>query len=140
MEISSIVTLATSLSQSELTELELSDGTLAIRLVRAATNRPYATVFGVNSLGTSASTPVEEYVHSPAVGTFIAEHPTTGQVLVKVGNQVNPGELMGLISYGRFIRAVEAAEAGIVGNILARSGVKVSFGQKLFKIKLRSKV
>ncbi|MEL2319442.1 biotin/lipoyl-containing protein, partial [Klebsiella pneumoniae] len=71
----------------------------------------------VNSLGTSASTPVEEYVHSPAVGTFIAEHPTTGQVLVKVGNQVNPGELMGLISYGRFIRAVEAAEAGIVGNI-----------------------
>ncbi|KWE18294.1 hypothetical protein WL74_29065 [Burkholderia cepacia] len=140
VEIKSIRSLATSLSQSALTELELSDSTSTIRLVRAATNRSCAAVHEVNSFDTGVSTSAEEYVHSPSVGTFIAEHPLTGQPLVKVGSQVNRGELVGLISYGHFIRAVEAAETGRVSNVLVESGVTVGFGQKLFEIELRSKV
>jgi biotin carboxyl carrier protein len=139
MEIAFVQAIATRLSQSELTELELSDGTATIRLVRAAANRSYAVTHEENDLQTEAPTPAEVYVHSPAVGTFIAEHPITGQPLAKVGTPVNRGELVGLISYGSFIRAVEAAEAGIISNVLVESGVAVCFGQKLFEIELRSK-
>lgn len=140
MEIELIRNLAASLSQSELTELELSDGTSAIRLVRSATNRSFPAAPDVDRANSDALASAREHFHSPAVGTFIAEHPLTGQPLVKVGSQVNRGELVGLISYGNFIRAVEAAETGRVSNVLVESGVTVGFGQKLFEIELRSRV
>jgi acetyl-CoA carboxylase biotin carboxyl carrier protein len=140
VEIELIRSLAAHLSRSDLRELELRTGTTAIRLVRLAATRTSSATPTRGSPGSEGVAPVGAELCSPSVGTFIAEHPVTSEPFVKVGGQVNQGDVVGLIAYGNFIRVVEAGKTGRVSKVLVENGKPVGFGQKLFEIELRSEV
>jgi biotin carboxyl carrier protein len=140
VEIEVIRSLAAHLSQSDLTELEFLTSTSAIRLVRTANGCSNAANSDRGRAESDKSALAVSSPRSPTVGTFIAEHPITANPFVKVGSPVNQGDVMGLITYGNFIRAVEAAGTGVVSNVLVESGSPVGFGQILFEIELRSNV
>jgi biotin carboxyl carrier protein len=138
LEIDVIRHLAAHLCQSQMCELELRVGGSTLLLVRSAQQQVETVSMATEQpvITCERSSPVE--LASPAVGTFIAEHPVTAQRFSEVGSDVNVGDIMGLVSYGNFLRAVEAVSAGRISDAFVESGEKVGFGQKLFELEIRS--
>jgi biotin carboxyl carrier protein len=119
-------------------ELELRSGGSILLLVRSAQQQVETLSMATRQpvIACERSSSVE--VVSPAVGTFIAEHPVTAERFSGVGDEVKVGDIMGLVSYGNFLRAVEAGSAGRISDTFVESGEKVGFGQNLFKLEIRS--
>ncbi|MFM0739435.1 hypothetical protein PQQ51_19515 [Paraburkholderia xenovorans] len=138
METDVVRHLTAHLCQSQMRELELRVGGSTLLLVRSAQQQVETSSTATQQpvITCERSSPVE--LVSPAVGTFIAEHPVTAQRFSELGGEVKVGDIMGLVSYGNFLRAVEAGSTGRISAVFVESGEKVGFGQKLFELKTRS--
>ncbi|WP_433969745.1 acetyl-CoA carboxylase biotin carboxyl carrier protein [Tunturiibacter gelidiferens] len=83
---------------------------------------------------------VEEKLHevkSPIVGTFY-ESPSPGApAFVKVGDQVEVGQVLCIVEAMKLMNEIEADVAGEVVKRIAASGQPVEYGQALFAIKAR---
>ena len=87
-----------------------------------------------------AAAPVEEALHevkSPIVGTFY-ESPSPGAPsFVKVGDQVEVGQVLCIVEAMKLMNEIEADVAGEVVKRIAASGQPVEYGQPLFAIRVR---
>jgi acetyl-CoA carboxylase biotin carboxyl carrier protein len=87
-----------------------------------------------------ATAPVEETLHevkSPIVGTFY-ESPSPGAPsFVKVGDQVEVGQVLCIVEAMKLMNEIEADVAGEVVKRIAASGQPVEYGQPLFAIRVR---
>ena len=83
---------------------------------------------------------VEEALHevkSPIVGTFY-ESPSPGAApFVKVGDQVEVGQVLCIVEAMKLMNEIESDVAGEVVKRIATSGQPVEYGQPLFAIKAR---
>ena len=83
---------------------------------------------------------VEEKLHevkSPIVGTFY-ESPSPGApAFVKVGDQVEVGQVLCIVEAMKLMNEIESDVAGEVVKRIAASGQPVEYGQPLFAIKAR---
>jgi acetyl-CoA carboxylase biotin carboxyl carrier protein len=91
----------------------------------------------------AANTPAaepEEKLHevkSPIVGTFY-ESPSPGSpAFVKPGDQVEVGQVLGIVEAMKLMNEIESDVAGEVVKRIAASGQPVEFGQPLFAIRPR---
>ena len=76
-------------------------------------------------------------VKSPIVGTFY-ESPSPGApAFVKVGDQVEVGQVLCIIEAMKLMNEIESDVAGEIVQRVAVSGGPVEYGQPLFAIKLR---
>ena len=76
-------------------------------------------------------------VKSPIVGTFY-ESPSPGaQPFVKVGDQVEVGQVLCIIEAMKLMNEIESDVAGEVVKRIASSGEPVEYGQPLFAIRPR---
>jgi acetyl-CoA carboxylase biotin carboxyl carrier protein len=82
----------------------------------------------------------EEKLHevkSPIVGTFY-ESPSPGApAFVKVGDQVEVGQVLCIVEAMKLMNEIESDVAGEVVKRIASSGQPVEYGQALFAIKAR---
>ncbi|WP_353067619.1 acetyl-CoA carboxylase biotin carboxyl carrier protein [Tunturibacter psychrotolerans] len=82
----------------------------------------------------------EEKLHevkSPIVGTFY-ESPSPGApAFVKVGDQVEVGQVLCIVEAMKLMNEIESDVAGEVVKRIASSGQPVEYGQPLFAIKAR---
>ena len=87
-----------------------------------------------------AAAPVEEPLHevkSPIVGTFY-ESPSPGApTFVKVGDQVEVGQVLCIVEAMKLMNEIESDVAGEVVRQIASSGQPVEYGQALFAIRAR---
>ena len=87
-----------------------------------------------------APVPVEEPLHevkSPIVGTFY-ESPSPGaEPFVKIGDQVEVGQVLCIVEAMKLMNEIEADVAGEVVKRIAASGQPVEYGQPLFAIRAR---
>jgi acetyl-CoA carboxylase biotin carboxyl carrier protein len=98
----------------------------------------------VAATGTSAAAELanelEEKLHevkSPIVGTFY-ESPSPGAPpFVKIGDQVEVGQVLCIVEAMKLMNEIEADVAGEVVKRIASSGQPVEYGQPLFAIKAR---
>jgi acetyl-CoA carboxylase biotin carboxyl carrier protein len=93
------------------------------------------------SAATVVSTaPTEEALHevkSPIVGTFY-ESPSPGAAaFVKVGDQVEVGQVLCIVEAMKLMNEIESDVAGEVVKRIAASGQPVEYGQPLFAIRAR---
>ena len=96
------------------------------------------------SAGTSAAAALadelEEKLHevkSPIVGTFY-ESPSPGAPpFVKIGDQVEVGQVLCIVEAMKLMNEIEADVAGEVVKRIASSGQPVEYGQPLFAIRAR---
>jgi acetyl-CoA carboxylase biotin carboxyl carrier protein len=83
---------------------------------------------------------MEEKLHevkSPIVGTFY-ESPSPGApAFVKVGDQVEVGQVLCIVEAMKLMNEIEADVAGEVVKRIASSGQPVEYGQSLFAIRPR---
>jgi acetyl-CoA carboxylase biotin carboxyl carrier protein len=99
---------------------------------------------GVAPVGPSAAAELaaelEEKLHevkSPIVGTFY-ESPSPGaSPFVKIGDQVEVGQVLCIVEAMKLMNEIESDVAGEVVRRIASSGQPVEYGQPLFAIRAR---
>jgi acetyl-CoA carboxylase biotin carboxyl carrier protein len=151
------------LKANEIAEFDLEQGDLKVR-IKFAGEPPAAPVSGLDMAQLSrlmasapaavpapaaaaapagapaAAAPAEEALHevkSPIVGTFY-ESPSPGSPpFVKVGDQVEVGQVLCIVEAMKLMNEIEADVAGEVVKRIATSGQPVEYGQALFAIRAR---
>jgi len=84
-----------------------------------------------------APDPNETIVKSPIVGTFY-EAPAPGSAsFVKVGDRVEPGQVLCIIESMKLMNEIEAEVGGVVTAKLVENGRPVEYGEALFAIRSR---
>jgi acetyl-CoA carboxylase biotin carboxyl carrier protein len=101
---------------------------------------PVAAAAPVATTAAAPAAEIEEKLHevkSPIVGTFY-ESPSPGApAFVKVGDQVEVGQVLCIVEAMKLMNEIEADVAGEVVKRIASSGQPVEYGQALFAIKAR---
>ncbi len=134
-----ILELIELLKASSATELEVRDGDLRVRIVRAARNEPAARA---ESAGEAAARQAQQaaivdgvLVHSHVVGYFRRTDADTGEVLAKPGDRVKKGQPIARIeTLGRSVM-VEAPADGEVIEFLAEDGESVQYATPLARLR-----
>ena len=153
MDLRKLKTLIDLVSESNVSELEITEAEGKVRIVKgggavvqhyAPVGQPVATgsVVGqalapeVAAAAAQAPAPVEEghMVKSPMVGTFYRSASPGGKSFVEVGDAVKEGDTLCIIEAMKILNEIESDKTGTVRRILADNGQAVEYGQPLFII------
>ncbi len=150
MDIRKVKKLIELLEDSQLSEIEISEGEESIRLSRhpsTGVSVPYyapppapapvaapAPAAAVGSPAPAAEETSGHKVTSPMVGTFYASSGPGSPPFVSVGSTVEEGETLCIIEAMKIFNQIESEHAGVVKKILKNSGDPVEFGETLFII------
>ena len=110
------------------------------RLVASAPATAPAAAHAAGGAASELAAEIEEKLHevkSPIVGTFY-ESPSPGAPpFVKVGDQVEVGQVLCIVEAMKLMNEIEADVAGEIVRRIASSGQPVEYGQPLFAIRAR---
>jgi acetyl-CoA carboxylase biotin carboxyl carrier protein len=109
-------------------------------MASASAPAPAAVAPAAAAAPVAAAAEPEEKLHevkSPIVGTFY-ESPSPGApAFVKIGDQVEVGQVLCIVEAMKLMNEIESDVAGDVVKRIAASGQPVEYGQPLFAIKAR---
>lgn len=77
----------------------------------------------------------DNVVTSPLVGTFYSSSSPEADPLVKVGDTVKKGQVLGIIEAMKLMNEIESEFDGVVEAVLVNNEDVVEFGQPLFRIR-----
>ena len=127
--------------EMDLAEIEVSLGTLKVRLQRPGA-APAAYPVPMAPAPTPAAGPVVDVVTSatlvtveaPMVGTFYRSSSPTAEPYVRDGDVVKQGQVLCIIEAMKLMNEIESKAAGRIEKILVENGQPVEYGQPLFLI------
>ena len=156
MDIRKIKKLIEMLEESQLSEIEITEGEESIRLSRGSPSAsapllaqsitPVSAPLGAVSAHVPESAtpaPGPEVAHtydtagavcSPMVGTFYASPNPDSKPYVELGSRVSVGDTLCMIEAMKIFNQVDAEASGVVKKILKSSGDPVEYGETLFVI------
>jgi acetyl-CoA carboxylase biotin carboxyl carrier protein len=151
MDLRKLKTLIDLVSESNVSELEITEAEGKVRIVKGGTAAvvqqvmaPAAPVamaapaVAPAAAGQAAAAPAEapagHAVKSPMVGTFYRAPSPGAKSFVEVGSQVKEGETVCIIEAMKILNEIEADKSGTVTKILCENGEAVEYGQPLFII------
>ena len=150
MDLRKLKTLIDLVSESNISELEITEAEGKVRIVKAdpavVTQTVYAPAptaapaVGIAApalaAAIEAAAPAEtgHAVKSPMVGTFYRSANPGSKALAEVGNAIKEGEPICIIEAMKIMNEIEADKSGTVTRILCENGQAVEFGQPLFMI------
>jgi len=140
MDLRKLKTLIDLVSESNVSELEITEAEGKVRIVKGggavvqqfvAAPVPPAAAAAVAELPAPV---VGHQVKSPMVGTFYRSASPGAKAFVDVGAQVKEGDTLCIIEAMKILNEIEADKSGTVTRILADNGQAVEYGQPLFVI------
>jgi acetyl-CoA carboxylase biotin carboxyl carrier protein len=151
MDLRKLKTLIDLVSDSNVSELEITEAEGTVRIVKSApapvavvtqmaAPAPVAVAAPVAAASAPAAAPVAEaapaghVVKSPMVGTFYRSSSPGAKSFAEVGQQVKEGETICIIEAMKILNEIEADKAGTITKILAENGQAVEYGAPLFII------
>ena len=153
MDLRKLKTLIDLVSESNISELEITEAEGKVRIVKAglvpaptvmmaapAAHAPaMAAADAARAAAAGAPAPAEpeptgHMVTSPMVGTFYRASSPGAKPLVDVGSAVKEGEPVCIIEAMKIMNEIEATHSGTVTKVLCENGQPVEFGQPLFVI------
>jgi len=147
MDIRKVKKLIELLEESDINELEITEGEDSVRISRGAQVISYAAppviaaAPAAPAIAVAASVeppaPAElqgHIVHSPMVGSFYASPAPGSPAFASVGQTVSPGDVLCIIEAMKMMNQIEADKGGVIGAILVEDGESVEFDQPLFSI------
>ena len=162
MDLRKLKTLVDLVSESNISELEITEAEGKVRIVKAVPGAavplatpivmpapvalaPAATRAGAETgaatagAAADAAVPADDghLVKSPMVGTFYRAATPGGKPLAEVGQTVKAGDPLCIIEAMKLMNEIEADEGGTITKILVDNGQPVEFGQALFVIDRR---
>ncbi len=147
MDLRKLKTLIDLVSESNVSELEITEAEGKVRIVKGggAMVQQYVQP-GVPAAVMPVAAPVEvaavpaqvaEVGHvtkSPMVGTFYRSASPGAKSFVEIGDAVKEGDTLCIIEAMKILNEIEADKTGTVRKILAENGQAVEYGQPLFII------
>ncbi len=156
MDLRKLKTLIDLVSDSNVSELEITEAEGKVRIVKgqppmvqpAAVATPVAlapqTPAAAPALAPTPATaaapaapaaePVGHAVKSPMVGTFYRSSSPGAKAFVEVGSQVKAGDTICIIEAMKILNEIESDKSGTITKVLCENGQAVEFGQPLFII------
>jgi biotin carboxyl carrier protein len=120
---------------TDITELELHEGDVQLRLHRVVAKNGQAGHEHANAELLPVLPPLTSEVVSPLVGTFYRAAAPGMPPLAGEGSQVEEHTVVGIVEALQVLTEVEAGCRGVVTEVLATDGQPVAYGQVLFEVR-----
>jgi len=156
MDLRKLKTLIDLVSDSNVSELEITEAEGTVRIVKSApapvamvtqmaapapvalaaapvAAAPVAPVAAAPAPAAEAE-PAGHTVKSPMVGTFYRSSSPGAKAFAEVGQQVKEGDTICIIEAMKILNEIEADKSGTITKILAENGQAVEYGAPLFII------
>ena len=147
MDLRKLKTLIDLVSESNVSELEITEAEGKIRIVKGgvamvqhyAAQAPMAMPVAATApvaevVAAAAPVAVGHVVKSPMVGTFYRSASPGAKMFVEIGDAVKQGDTICIIEAMKILNEIEADKSGVVTQILCENGQAVEYGQPLFVI------
>jgi acetyl-CoA carboxylase biotin carboxyl carrier protein len=141
MDLRKLKTLIDLVSESNISELEITEADGKVRIVKteppaAMAAPPPQPIAALAPAPAATAAPVEpgHTVKSPMVGTFYRSPSPDAKAFVEVGQAIKEGEPICIIEAMKIMNEIEADKSGTVTRVLCENGQAVEFGQPLFVI------
>ena len=156
MDLRKLKTLIDLVSESNVSELEITEAEGKVRIVKSGGNvvqqfvaapvqaAPVQAAAAPAVAAAPAAAPAAEQaapaavaghqVKSPMVGSFYRAASPGAKPFVEVGDTVKEGDTLCIIEAMKILNEIEADKSGTVTRILADNGQAVEYGQALFVI------
>jgi len=146
MDLRKLKTLIDLVSESNVSELEITEAEGKVRIVKSVGAAPMvvhapamvvAPPAPVTAAVAAPAAPVETVGHpvkSPMVGTFYRSASPGAKAFVEIGSQVKEGDTICIIEAMKILNEIEADKAGTITAMLCENGQAVEYGQPLFII------
>ncbi|MGE0096757.1 MAG: acetyl-CoA carboxylase biotin carboxyl carrier protein [Hydrogenophaga sp.] len=153
MDLRKLKTLIDLVSESNVSELEITEAEGKVRIVKsspvvatapvtysmapAPVAPPVMPVVEVTPAPAAAATPAAPAGHtvkSPMVGTFYRASSPGAKPFVEVGDSIKEGETICIVEAMKILNEIEADKSGTVTQILVENGQAVEYGQPLYVI------
>ncbi|HOV18984.1 MAG TPA: acetyl-CoA carboxylase biotin carboxyl carrier protein [Ottowia sp.] len=154
MDLRKLKTLIDLVSESNVSELEITEAEGKVRIVKASTAAPVAAAPAMTAPAPAVAAPPAAVaapaataapaapaepatgfiVKSPMVGTFYRSASPGSAPFVEVGQKVNEGDVICIIEAMKILNEIEAEKSGTITQVLGENGQAVEYGQPLFVI------
>lgn len=155
MDLRKLKTLIDLVAESDIAELEVTEGESKVRIVKSSAIPQNQVVMmppqGVQqfsapavqtapaaapaaSSAPAAAEPTGHVVKSPMVGTFYRSSAPGAPAFVDVGSTVKEGDTLCIIEAMKLLNEIDADMSGTITKVLVENGQPVEFGQPLFVI------
>lgn len=157
MDLRKLKTLIDLVAESDISELEVTEGESKVRIVKnappAAPNQvvmmpaqahapmaaaPAPAVAAAPAAAAPApvaeAAPAGHVVKSPMVGTFYRSSAPGAAPFIDIGSTVKEGDTLCIIEAMKLLNEIDADASGTIKQILVENGQPVEFGQPLFII------
>lgn len=146
MDLRKLKTLIDLVSESNVSELEITEAEGKVRIVKssgvamAAPMMMTAPVAAAPQMAAAPAAPVAEVpavaaghtVKSPMVGTFYRSSSPGAAPFVQIGSVVKEGDTLCIIEAMKILNEIESDKSGTVTQILCENGQATEYGQPLF--------
>ncbi len=155
MDLRKLKTLIDLVAESDIAELEVTEGESKVRIVKSSgapqnqvvmmqpqpmpqTVSAPSSVPAVQAasapIAVAPAEPEGHIVKSPMVGTFYRSSAPGNPPFVEVGATVKEGDTLCIIEAMKLLNEIDADASGVIKQILVENGQPVEFGQPLFVI------
>jgi acetyl-CoA carboxylase biotin carboxyl carrier protein len=150
MDIRKIKKLIELLHDTDVAEIEISEGEESVRITRGSTNQvvvqtpqmvapqtitaPQAAPQPVADGPSEVKAPAGHQIKSPMVGTFYRSPSPDAAAFIEVGSEVKQGDTLCIVEAMKMMNQIEADASGKVLAILVDDGNAVEFDQPLVVI------
>ena len=146
MDLRKLKTLIDLVSESDISELEITEADGKVRIVKgggadaahpgavhyAPMAAPPVTAPAPLAPEPAAPEPEGKVIKAPMVGTFYRASSPGAKPMVEVGSEIKEGDPVCIIEAMKIMNEIDAECAGRVTKILVENGQAVEFGQPLF--------
>ena len=150
MDLRKLKTLIDLVSESNVSELEITEAEGKVRIVKSPPMGMAAPVTYAMApvaappqpalaaeLATVAAVPAQPSGHvvkSPMVGTFYRASSPGAKPFVEIGDPIKEGETICIVEAMKILTEIEADKSGTVTQILVENGQAVEYGQPLYVV------
>jgi acetyl-CoA carboxylase biotin carboxyl carrier protein len=151
MDLRKLKTLIDLVSESNVSELEITEAEGKVRIVKSApVSAPSPVTYSVAPSPVAPSVvpavevapvpaaapaqPAGHTVKSPMVGTFYRASSPGAKPFVEIGDTIKEGETICIVEAMKILNEIEADKTGTVTQILVDNGQAVEYGQPLYVI------
>ncbi len=152
MDLRKLKTLIDLVAESDIAELEVTEGESKVRIVKSSSQQhgqmmmaqpiqhyanhqnPAPAPSMANVAPAAAPEPEGHVIKSPMVGTFYRAATPGGPAFVEIGSAVKLGDTLCIIEAMKLLNEIDADIAGTITQVLVENGQPVEFGQPLFVV------
>ena len=148
MDLRKLKTLIDLVSESNVSELEITEAEGKVRIVKGSAPAaqivpapafapplaPAGATLPQAVIAAAPQAPAGHVVKSPMVGTFYRSASPGAKPFIEIGSQVKEGETICIIEAMKILNEIEADKSGTVIQIQCQNGQAVEYGQALVVI------